>query len=121
MAENELVADTLETTADEKASRNLTKRQRLVVTIASALVVAVAFQLMTIVRNNYPTWDFTFMAIEWVVALVASFAANGVHGMEERGRAWAANWIPSQTGLAYRVMADLPSAARCAPRRPMAV
>ena len=88
----------------------LTRRQRLVVTVASAVVVAVAFQAMTIARNNYNLWRLEFMAIEVATTLVGSILANLVGGMEERSEAWAARYVRPEQGFWYRVLANLPLA-----------
>lgn len=88
----------------------LTRKQRLVVTVASAVVVAVAFQAMTIARNNYNLWRLEFMALEMATTLVGSFLANLAGGIEHSGAAWAARYLRPEQGFWYRVLANLPAA-----------
>lgn len=87
------------------------RRYLLKLTVASAIVVAVFFQSKTIAYNNYNLWRFTVMGIECGVALVGSFAANLVRGMDERGEAWAASYVTSRKGWFYHLLSLLPAAA----------
>ena len=88
----------------------LTRKQRLVVTVASALAVAVAFQAMTIARNNYNLWRLEFMAVDVAATLVGSFLANLAGDIEGRGEAWASQYLRPEQGFWYRVLANLPAA-----------
>ena len=90
----------------------LTARQRRTLALVSALVVAVAFQGMTIARNNYSLWRPEFTAIELAVALVASFVAGLVVGrFEQEGPAWAARYVDEDAGWPYLVLGLLPAAS----------
>lgn len=86
----------------------LTRKQLLLVTVISAVVVALAFQGMHMARNNYSLWRYEFTGIELAVALVASFVANLFGDMDERGYAWAAGYLPARRGLAFDILAALP-------------
>lgn len=81
-----------------------------------ALVISIAFQAMTIARNNYTLWNPEFIAIETVVAIASSLLANlAMGGLEERGAAWARTYVHEGNGLLYRILAALPlSAVRAA-------
>lgn len=88
-----------------------TRLQRLLVTVISAVVVTIAFQVMHMARNNYSLWRFEFTALELAVALVASFLANIIgRDIEERGYAWAAGYFPAQKGLAFDLLSACPAA-----------
>lgn len=95
----------------EAFAQAVAKRPRLVVTIASAVLVALAFQGMTMARNNYNLWRLEFMLPEMALALVSSIAANAVKGLDERGRAWARDFAGLDGGLPFRIVSLLPSAA----------
>lgn len=74
------------------ATDGLTRRQKLVLTIGSAILVAVAFQAMLMARNNYSLWRFEVTAYEMGLALVGSLLANLVPGLDDRGRQWASTY-----------------------------
>lgn len=86
-------------------------RQRRQVTIASALVVCVAFVAMAIARNNYDLWAPKFYVIELVVATLASILAGCLDGMEERGYRWASTYLTQSDSLLFEVVRLLPVAA----------
>ncbi len=93
-------------------ARDLAHRRRtLFITVASAILVSVVLQAVTIARNNYNLWRLSFMAIELCVALVSSFAANYVRGIEERAKAWAKSYVPDETGWLYKLLSVLPVAS----------
>ena len=93
-------------------ARDLAHRRRtLFITVARAILVSVVLQAVTIARNNYNLWRFSFMAIELSVALVSSFAANYVRGIEERAKAWAKSYVPDETGWLYKLLSVLPVAS----------
>lgn len=92
-------------------ARDLAHRRRtLFVTVASAIAVSIVLQAVTIARNNYNLWRLSFMAIELSVALISSFAANYVRGIEGRSRAWAQSYVPDGTGWLYKLLSTLPVA-----------
>ena len=95
-----------------KGTRVARRGGTLALTIVSAVVVAVAFVAMTMVRHNYDHLPLEFVAIELAVALVASFVASMVSkGLDERGAAWAAKYVQPGPGPLYTLMSVLPSVA----------
>lgn len=90
--------------------RMLVRRPGRSVTILSAVLVAVLFQAITMARNNYSLWRLEFTALEVGVALLASFAAELVRGLDERGEAWAATYVSADTPL-YGLLRVLPAVA----------
>ena len=92
-------------------ARDLAHRRRtFFITVASAILVSLVLQAVTIARNNYNLWRLSFMAIELGVALVSSFAANYVRGIEERAKAWAQSYVPGETSWLYKLLSVLPVA-----------
>lgn len=92
-------------------ARDMARNRRvLFITVASAILVSVVLQAVTIARNNYNLWRLSFMAIELSVALVSSFAANYVRGIEERAKAWAQSYVPEETSWLYKLLSVLPVA-----------
>ena len=87
------------------------RKQQLILTVVSAVVVAVAFQAKAMAYNYYNLWRLNFMAIEWLVALAGSFGANLVQGMDERGLAWASGYVPAREGWLYQLLRMLPAVA----------
>lgn len=92
-------------------ARELSRGHRLtVITIASAVLVSVALQAITIARNNYSLWRISFMGIEIAVALASSYAANLISDAEDRGRSWAKSYVPEGSGWLYTLLAAVPPA-----------
>lgn len=83
---------------------------RSVVTVASAVLVSVVFQAIAIARNNYTFWSPEFTGIELSIALLASFVASRVRGMDERGEAWASSYAEQGSWL-HRLLRLLPAVA----------
>ena len=105
------MATEVQTNEELQDTGKLTKLQRLLVTVLSAVVVSIAFQAMHMARNNYSLWRLEFTALELAVALVASFVANLVgRNIDERGYEWAAGYFPARKGLAFELLSALPSA-----------
>lgn len=94
----------------ELANYPMSARQKRTVTIASALVICVAFVAMTIARNNYNIWSPEFIALDAVLAFVGSFIASKTLDLEEPGMRWAAKYLTPSNGLAFRVVRMLPMA-----------
>lgn len=86
------------------------RKRQLVITVATALFTAVVFQAKTMAYNNYSLWRIEFMAIEWLVALAASFGANLAGDRDERGANWAASFVPTREGWLYQLLSKLPAA-----------
>ena len=86
------------------------RKQRRTVTIASALVICLAFTAMTVVRNNYDLWCPELFVIDLVVAMISSILASQVTGMEERAYDWASRYLTPNDGLAFRILRLLPVA-----------
>lgn len=110
MAENVQAAEPTEKVAQAGEASAPSKWQRLVVAVVCAVVVALALQGITMARNNYSLWRLEFTAIDVVVALVASLAADLVGGLDERGHRWAQDNLLKPGTFAYRVVQALPSA-----------
>ncbi len=83
---------------------------RSVVTVASAVLVSVVFQAIAIARNNYTFWSPEFTGIELSIALLASFVASRVRGMDERGEAWASSYAEQGSWL-HGLLGLLPAVA----------
>lgn len=109
MAQKRQVTEVQESVTGESLAPEAARREKLVVTVVSAIVVALVFQGITMARNNYSAWRFEFTAIELVVALAASFAANLVPGLDERGHAWAQANLLAPGSLANRLVQVLPA------------
>ncbi|MBR3234842.1 MAG: hypothetical protein IKG11_04415 [Atopobiaceae bacterium] len=93
-------------------TRALSVQKRIVLTVGSAVLVAVAFVAMTMARKNYDVLYAEFVVLELGVSLAASIAANFVHGLDERGAALAAQYAGNETGgLWHHVLSVLPSVA----------
>ena len=83
------------------------RKQKLILTVVSALVVATALQGKAMAYNNYSIWRLEFMVLEWAICLAGSFGANLVAGMDERSEAWAASYVPARTGWLYDLLRKL--------------
>ena len=94
----------------ELANYPMSARQKRTVTIASALVICIAFVAMTIARNNYNIWSPEFIALDAVLAFVGSFIASKTLDLEEPGMRWASKYLTPSNGLAFRIMRMLPMA-----------
>ena len=90
--------------------RILTARPSLSVALLSALFVSVAFQAMTIARNNYNLWRLEFMAIEVCVAVASSWVGGVLAGSDERGDAWTSRYARCGSRL-HGLLRVLPSVA----------
>ena len=86
----------------------LSRKDVLLLTVASALAVAVGFQAMMMAYNNYNLWRLEVMALEVPVALAASFGANLLRGVEERSRAWALGYVPEGAGWLFELLRIVP-------------
>lgn len=93
-----------------RARRALVARPSLSVALLSAVLVSLAFQAITMARNEYIIWRFEFTALELAVAVASSLAAGAFRGLDERGEAWASGY--AQPGSwAHGVLRVLPSVA----------
>lgn len=86
----------------------LTRTQRIVLTVGSAVAVALAFQGMMMARNNYNLWRLEVMAYEMGLALAGSLLANLVPGMDELGKRWAAPYESLNSGWFTHLVSILP-------------
>lgn len=87
----------------------LTRTQRIVLTVGSAVAVALAFQGMMMARNNYNLWRLEVMAYEMALALAGSCLANYVPGMDELGQRWAAPYVRLNSAWFTHLVSILPS------------
>ena len=89
-------------------------KKAIALTIGSAIAAGLACVAIATARQGWANWQLELVGIDLAAALVASFLANLVRGMDERGAAWAATYVspdaPSKQGL-YHVLSVLPGVA----------
>ena len=90
------------------------RKKLIAITVGSAIAAGIVCVAIATARQGWLNWRLELVGIDLAVAVVASFLANLVKGMDERGAAWASAYVSpddqSKRAL-YHVLSILPSVA----------
>ena len=85
------------------------RQQKIARVVVPALAVGLALEAKTVAYNNYGPFSWGFLAVELAVALVGVLCTRFVPDLTQQGRDFATGLVPSQQGLLWQVLCQVPS------------